>query len=167
MRKYYKESLIVKNNLLQSFDNSYKFSVLKKDLLCSKNLKYVNFLNLMLIKQNYYINILLWRLHFFSSTNEASYFINNNFVFVNGKVVKSNYFLNSGDIITFKDSFFFNFKKNLRTYKMFKSLRSFVEIDYYTCSLIVIKDFDNFTLDDFSSFLSSSINISSVYNNIR
>ena len=88
MKKYNKDCLLTKNRLSQKFDNNYKFCVLKKDLLKNSNLKYLDLLNIILIKQNYYLNILLWRLCFFSSVNESSYCINNNFVLVNGNQIK-------------------------------------------------------------------------------
>jgi ribosomal protein S4 len=167
MKKYYKQSVLDKNCLLQNFDNSYKLLSLKKDLKRSNKLKYTDLLNLVLIKQNYYLTILLWRLFFFSSTNEATQFINNGYVLVNGIPVKSNYFLKSGDIISFKSNIISNFKKNLKTYKLVRTLCSFVEIDYYLGHMVIIKDFKNLVIDDFSFFLCNSINVVSISNNLR
>jgi hypothetical protein len=167
MKRYYKQSLLDKNCLLQNFDNSYRLLLLKKDLLKSNNFKYSDILKLTLIKQNYYLNIFLWRLLFFKTTNEASYCINNNFVQVNGVFVTPNYFLKSGDIITFKKDTFFYLKKNFRSYKLLRTLYSFVEIDYYLFSIVVIKDFDEFTIDDFCFFLPNTINVTSICNSLK
>ena len=167
MQRYYKQSLLEKNCLLQKFDNSYKLSLLKKDLVKSNSLKYSDILKLTLIKQNYYLNIFLWRLFLFTTANEASYYINNNFVQVNGVFVTPNYFLRSGDIITFKKDISFYLKKNFRSYRLLRTLCSFIEIDFYLLNVVVIKNFDEFTIDDICFFLSNPINVTSICNSFK
>ena len=167
MRKYYKQSLLEKNCLFQNFDNSYKLLLLKKDLLKSNSLKYSDILKITLIKQNYYLNIFLWRLFFFKTTDEASYYINNDFVQVNGVFATPNYFLKSGDIITFRNNTFLDLKKSFRRYKLLRTLCSFVEIDFYLSSIVVIKDFDEFTNNDFCFFLTNTINVTSICNSFK
>lgn len=167
MKKYYRDCLLKRIHLQQIYNNSFNLKILRRDLFDVKNLSYVTLLKLFLIKHLFFLNILLWKLHFFSSTSEASNYINSNFVFVNKKATCSNYLLKVGDIITFKESLLLNFKTNLYKYKFFPCFYSFIEIDYYTCTIVVVKNHESFISDDYSMILSKPINVSSVYNSIK
>jgi hypothetical protein len=168
MRKYYKESLLSKIKLLQNFDKSLNISNIRKNILKPKKKSYINLIQLLLIKQNFDLKILLWKLHFFLSTAECIRYMNLKQIQVNDKSVKLNYSLKKGDVITFsKNLFFLDFKKNLQTYKLNPKFYSFIEIDYYTCTLVVIKNFDELNLEDFSLLMPKSFDITIIWNYIR
>lgn len=168
MKKFYKECILTKNQLLQNFDNSFNLRLLKKDFSSLKTIQYAKIVKFTLVKQIFFLNILLWKLSFFVTSDAASSYINNNFVYVNGKNVNSNYFLKLGDIIEFKDlSFLIKLRSNLNRYKYFSRIYSFVEIDYYSCNLVIVKDYNNFILDDLSLLFSKPININYLFNLLR
>lgn len=168
MKKYLKESIRSKNKFLQVFDNSFKPSILKKDLSKEKKVNNKEILKLLLIKQIYFINVLLWKLHFFSSSNEASSYVDNNHIKVNGKKVRSNYFLKLGDVLEFEDlALKLRLKQNLHKYIKLRKVYPFVEIDYYTCTVIIVKNYDDFIVDDLSLFFPKKINTSSTYNMLK
>lgn len=168
MKKYFKNSIQNKNIFLQNFDNSFNFPVLRKDLLKLKPLNNKKILNLLLVKQIYSINVLLWRLQLFSSSSEASFCINNDYVRVNGKKVRPDYFLKNGDVVEFKNlTLVLRFKQNLRKYLKRRKIHSFIEIDYYTFTLIIIKDYNDFIFDDLSLAFPRKVDVGSVYSTLK
>ena len=113
------------------------------------SLKRYNILNY-LIKPHYQLNILLSNLHFFSTPFQASQEIYNKRVLVNDKIIKFNICLKKGDIITFtRKSPFRYFKCFLQRYSFDNRLFSFIEVDYETETIIVIKDFFELSVEDF------------------
>lgn len=168
INKYYKESLLSKNKILQNFDNYFNIIILKKDLLKYKSLSYANLIRLLLIKNVYNLKILLWKLHFSSTTSECAQYINSKYILVNNKSIFCDYFLKKGDVITIeRNIFFLNFKKNLLGYNLYPKIYSFIEIDYYTCTLVVIKDFNELNLQDFSILLPNKFDTNKLLNYIR
>jgi 23S rRNA-/tRNA-specific pseudouridylate synthase len=83
------------------------------------------------------IEVLLWQLNFFSNSHEVKQVMKSKLIFVNNKYVLENYALKAGDIITISNienkKYFFSFAKKSIFY-------SFVEVDYYTGTIIVLKD---------------------------
>ena len=184
IKKYYKECLLRKIHLQQMYNNSFCFRSLKQKVSKKKNLRYIDLFKYILVQHLYYLKILLWYLHFFSSTKEAAYFINRNYVFVNNKNVSSNYLLKLGDIITFhpiiledeklnyrKKSDFFNkiffFSKKFKSQKILSKFYSHIEIDYYSYTVIIVKDFASLNMDDCSYLFSRPFNVTYVFNNIK
>jgi hypothetical protein len=168
MSKYYKESLISKTQLYQNFDNFLNDSNIKKNILRNKKSLYTHLIQFLLIKQNYNLKVLLWKLHFFASTSECVQYINLNLIKVNNKSVDFNYFLKKGDIITLdKNLFSLNFKKNLQSFNLSLRFCSFIEVDYYTGTIVITKNFDELNLEDFVIFIPKSFNLTKVWNYIQ
>lgn len=99
------------------------------------------------------LDILLWYLNFFRSLYEARQYIFIGGVLLNGKKVSPNCTLKRGDVITF-DYKFFNWKKyslknNFYRYVKTSNYLTFVEADYYTKTIVVIKEPKDLSLDDF------------------
>jgi ribosomal protein S4 len=175
MKRYYKESLVKRTHLHQMYDNSFCFNTLRKKKVLLNKLKYFDLVKSILIERIFNLKILLWSLHFFTSTKQAAQFIDCNYIFVNNKNVRSNYLLKLGDIITFCPSIFrkkrlkkkhVDLSRKFKAYKMYPKLHSYLEIDFYTCSVVVLKTLDTFTTEDFSCLFSRSFNIGYVYNNV-
>ncbi len=168
MKKYYKESITEKFRLQQIYDNSLNFKKIKKNLILFNTLKYYDFIKVILVKPLYNLNILLYKLHFFLKVVDASNSINNKKVLVNGKAVKPNYFLKFGDVITFEEkNFSVNIKSIFNKYYFYPTFCSFIEIDSYTGSLVVIKDFNDLTDIDLTYLFSRPFNLRKIINNLR
>lgn len=168
VKKYYKKGLQNKNLLYSIYDNSIKFKSFKK-----KNLKTVLKKNLILnylIKPQYKIDILLWNLHFFSSIYHARQKISNKQVLVNNVSIKANTMLKKGDIITFKfwnkqnDLFFNTF---LKKYSLNEKFFPFLEVDYYTKTIIIVKNFDELSFEDFQILITDFVHLKSLSYNIK
>ena len=108
------------------------------------------------------MDILLSRFHLFSSSYQARQFISNGFILVNGKQISGNFFLKKGDIVSFNLS---KVHENLEFSTLFNNFLnnelfySFVEIDYYTKTLIVLKDLKDLTLDDLNLLITDYFDI--------
>ena len=155
-KKYYKNSFETKTALLNTYENSISFNKLKKNVY---NLKRYNILNY-LIKPHFQLNILLSNLHFFSTPFQASQEIYNKKVLVNDKTINYNLCLKKGDIITFKRNSPFRYLKCfLQRYSFDNRLFSFIEVDYETETIIVIKNFFELGLEDFQLLIKDSIQL--------
>jgi ribosomal protein S4 len=118
-----------------------------------------------LLKPEFRLDILLWRLNFFESSYQARQAINEKKVKVNQKRVAGNFFLSKGDIISFSHSF--NFKNLDISEKINKNTQSdtvfsFVEVDYYSNTVVVIKNLKDLTTDDFHLLLNETYNIKKI-----
>lgn len=168
MNKYYKESLLSKTQLYQNFDNFLKSRILRKNILRCKKSLYIHLIQFLLIRQNFNIKVLLWKLHFFSSTSECVQYINSKMITVNNKCVDFNYFLKKGDIIKLNKSLFsLDLKKNLQSFNLSLKYCSFIEVDYYTGTIVVTKNFDELSLEDLVIFIPKSFSLTKVWNYIQ
>lgn len=144
------------------FDNSvliksFKNVKLRKDLI-----------SLYFVKPLYRVDILIWYLNYFASSFEAKQCINSKIILINGKSVKSNYHLKKGDIISFKK--FENFKQINNMLKISQKYLdnnmyfSFLEVDYYSNIIIVIKNFDEIMEEDLQLLVEKNVNIKHLLN---
>lgn len=166
MKKYYKQSMIRKIRLQQMYNNSYNFKKLEKYLIKSKSLSYIDLLTNILAFNLFFLEILLWNMHFYKTTYEARYNIDMGFVLVNNKKVQANYFLKLGDIITFTNKTI-DFKTNFKKYKLFEKFHSYVEFNLYTLTIVVVKDFTNFNLDDYACAFSRPVRVAYIKNLVK
>jgi len=162
--KYYKNCLSTNRLLKQLFDNRL---LSLKPASKNYNLCFINFF----IKQFFKPEILLSKLSFFNSSEEALQGLSNGSILINYEKKKSNYILKSGDIISIsnKKINFFLFQKIIeKNYFLKRNFFSFLEIDYITGTIIILKDFSTLNFFDFNLFLSFYINLQQFknYNNI-
>ena len=166
VNNYYKDGHRLKNSIFLVYDKAvsvtYFKSVLKNPSL-SSTLR--NMYLYMLLKPEFRLDILLWHLNFFESSYQARQAINERKVRVNEKSVAGNFFLSKGDVITMVNCK--NFKALDLNQKIDKNSVSdiifpFVEVDYYTNTLIVIKDLKDLTEDDFHLLLTETYNIKKI-----
>lgn len=158
IKKYYKKGLETKNLLNSLYENTITPQDISKNI--TKTLIKKNLVSNILLKPQFRIDILLWKLNFFSSSYESKQIINNNVVLVNGFSVKSNFFLKKGDVISFtyeleSKKYFFNC---IKKYSLHENFLTFVEIDYYTKTIIVLKDFFELDYQDFSLISNEYLN---------
>jgi ribosomal protein S4 len=148
VKNYYKTGFKYKNVLQNIFDRSIKYSFFKKK---SRNLSLKkDFILNYLVYPIFRLDILLWNLNFFSSSFQARQVINNNGILLNGKRIKANVFLTKGDIITFKDTKneIYTYNQIVERFSKTKKFLTFVEIDYYTKTIVVLKDYKELSLED-------------------
>lgn len=159
VKKYYKKGLEAKNQLHSVYESNIKLNTVHKNL--DKTLIKKNLISNVLIKPLFRVDILLWKLNFFFSSYESKQVINNNLVFVNGISIKSNFFVKKGDVISFKENvekknFFFNCVKK---YSLNENFLTFVELDYYTKSIVILKDCHELDYQDFPFVINEYLNV--------
>lgn len=149
----FKAGLMLKRSLYAFFDNHLNSLYYKKVIgKLKKNFLIKNFIVNGLIKPFFRLDILLWKLNFFRSSYQSNQYIFNNNVLLNDIPVKSCVFLKKGDIISLKRIFNGNFNKRN------KNIFSFAEIDYYTNTIIILKNFDQLNFDDFIILINKTLN---------
>jgi len=156
-RRWEKVKLTFKNNIRKKnyysvlFDDSIKLN--KKRI--TTYLIFDTILNTIVIPY-FRIDFLLWFLFLFESSFHARQFINNGDIFVNNKKVIYTHYLQNGDVLTFPNNKYnFNLQKKINRYyyKYNKCFFSFLEIDFYTKTIVIIKSPNQFNLNDLKYFM--------------
>jgi ribosomal protein S4 len=156
-KRYFKNKLQIKKYVLSLFNDPFfpkgtKNIKLKKELLISY-----------LVEPLYKLDTLLWYLDYVSSSLEARQSINNSVVLVNNKSVKSNYSVKKGDTICIlTKTSDFNMKSS--NYISNNMQLCFLEVDYYSNNIIIVKDLFELTTDDLSLLVEKNIAVNSLSN---
>lgn len=161
LKMYYKSSLMEKRKLNLNYANSLRLRTLKT-LINSTNNKYNRFsiYKNLIIKLEYRLDIFLYKLKLFPNLFQARAEIQKGNIYVNNnKIVKSNYTLQKGDIISFSDSLNFDLQNMSRKTLHRSRLLSIIEFDIYNKNIIILKNFFELTQEDFFSFNLSYINL--------
>jgi ribosomal protein S4 len=146
LRGHYKKGLQVKNNIRKLFDDNVRHQFFKRTLTSKKNQSLKETVLLTLVKPLFKIDILLGNLNFYSSSYQARQAVNNKQISVNNKSVNGNYYLKKGDIVCIDSSFLLStvfLKKSLYNFFL-----TFVEIDYYTKTVVIVKDLNELSFED-------------------
>lgn len=161
---FFKKKLIMRRNLNQWIDNTIKLNSIKKSFSLSKKFKFDNltFFKNTILKLEFNLSILLFRLNLFSSIYAAQKIIDKGFVLVNSKKVSHNYCLKNGDIITitpFSNNINLILKKQIKTVNYIP----FIEIDLYTNTIIIIKDLKELSFEDTALIITKHFNLPELY----
>jgi ribosomal protein S4 len=142
---YYKSGLKIKRLVLGLFDKSFY----TKDLVHSSyKLDFRKIFITCLLKLEYRLDIFLCKLKFFNSSFQAKQCISNKFISVNGKFIMGNFFLKAEDVINFFNISTLKLKQSNNYFVFRKSIILFAEIDYYTYSVILVKNLFDFSFSD-------------------
>lgn len=164
---YYKDGLKAKNNIYCLFDSAISYKQLDSTLKeYTKNYSTINIVLKNLIKSEFKLDTLLWRLFLANSSYKARHFINSGQVLVNEKLVCGNFLLKKGDVITFSNGFAYKNASLSACYSNFASihptLQTFLEVDYYTNSIVIVKDLNDLGSEDLFLMVSNFYNLKKV-----
>jgi ribosomal protein S4 len=151
LRFFYKETLLMKNVVRKYFDGQFSLTYFKR--LFKKPRTRCFTLASVFIRPEFRLDILLWRLKIFSSVFLAKIAIRNKQITVNGLNKNFDFYLTKGDIIKFSLIKTYTLKKYFLKYFKIIFIPSFIELDFYTNTIIVLKSFNNFKIEDFSSVI--------------
>jgi ribosomal protein S4 len=161
----YSEGVKLKKYFDCVFDQAFSILFFKKLKFLNKAKNKVVEYNTYLMRPEFRVDIFFWRLKFFSSCYEARRFINENKIRVNDKKIHPNYFLKKGDIISFDSTIYHkNFLlktlllNQINTNKFF----SFIEIDYYTTTVVMLKNYRELNENDMSLFVNKFCNVTKI-----
>ena len=157
-RFIFKNMLFMKYNIVKYFFGIISIKMFKN--FAFRNLKlasYNDLISKLILKFDFRLDILLWRLKFFESPYLSRFFCKKGLITVNKK--KSNLFSNfffkkfleTNDFVSLNLKF--SLKKNLKNYIRSFFLPTFFEIDYYSGSFVLLKNFNNLNYRDTNSFL--------------
>lgn len=153
VKAFYQNGRKITNLIFNIFDQAFTNSEFRLNLLSLKaSNKTLDVYRQTLLRPEFKLSILLWRLNLFCSCFQASQAIDEEKVIVNGKPVGNNFSVLKGDIICLISE---DYKKNTNIRKskiQFSSsdtISTFVEIDYYSNLIIIIKDLKELSGQDF------------------
>jgi ribosomal protein S4 len=164
INNYYKEGNRLKNIVSYLYDKSIS-SLYFKSVLKNSSSKIRDMYLLTLLKPEFRLDILLWRLNYFSSCYESRQYISNGEVLVNRKCVSGNFILSKGDVISFSENFnlsLINQKKQRVKTITTDFILTFLEIDYYTNTVVIVKDLYDLTTEDFYLLITESYNLKKI-----
>ncbi len=145
-RSFFRTKLNLKKSFQNIFFNAVDNIYLKKLFINKKFKTYSQIVQDSLFKTEYRIDILLWRLNFFRSWFLTGNEIKNNIVLLNNRKLTFIHFLKCGDIVYIPRCLLIKFlKKSTRPAIMY----TFIEVDYYTNTIIIIKDLKYLNKKDF------------------
>lgn len=131
----FRESVQMKRRFLFFYDFGYALSFFQKKVKL-KAARYYKF-NILFIKPEFRVDVLLWRLHFFSSLYAARHALLGGFIKKNFQALYKTSFIKSGDILMLEKTSYSYLKHTLR-YLNFSLVPSFIEVDYYCNSLVCV-----------------------------
>ena len=153
VENHYENGRRIRNVLSSAFDGVLDTNFYKDALHFSKKSCLIHLAHSrVLLKPEFRLDILLWKLNFFRSSYQASQAISERKVSVNGCFVRGNYFLRKGDIISFNSTFraeCLNLKESRSRFFFSKVISTFVEVDYYSNCVVVLKNIEDLSLEDY------------------
>lgn len=157
LRFNFKETLWMKFSVLKYFNFCLSTAFFKR-LTLKKKSKICN-LSLTFVKPEYRLDIILWRLKFFLSPYTARNAIRtslvsvvSNICFLNNIASSPTYFVQPGDLIEINANNFI-FKKVLLHFAKSIYIPSFLEVDYYTNTVVILKNFKILNENDLNSII--------------
>lgn len=154
MRYIFRNKILNRRSFLIFFNNNKR--VLNKILPTSK--KETTLILRDLFKHIFLLEYAVFLSGFFPSVYAAKEFIKDRKVFVNANSNIINPFLRDGDFVTIKNKNFF-FEKIDKKYMRSNIYFTYNEIDYYTQSLVIIKNINKISSGDFSMSIGKYLNL--------
>ena len=157
-RYIFKNLLLMKSTVLHYFNGCFSIKFFKK---IASTKVYKNDLANIFIKPEYRLDILLWRLKFFKSPYLARFAFQKNLILINPNTTYKTFFLkthfkrslNGIQLISLSSQVLFFFKQNMQQFTKSLYLPTFLEIDYYSGNIILLKTLQNLTFKDINSVI--------------
>jgi len=145
IRFSFKNALRLKTSIFQLFQKNLNNKLFYRSLFVKKCTD-LDFFSKALVQNEFRLDLLLWKLHLFESSYAARIAINNHLIYVNDKTVKGNFSLKKGDLVSFSKSC--NLEKKLNNLVRYNYLLTFVEVDYYSNTIIILKSYFHLDMND-------------------
>lgn len=152
VKSFYQNGRKITNVLFNTFDQAVSNTSIRKNILNPKaSCQNLNIYRQILLRPEFKLNVLLWRLNLFCSSYQASQAISNKRVCVNNKFIGSNFSLSKGDIISLVPKCYkknTNIRKSRLNFSSSDNILSFVEVDYYSNQIVIIKSLEDLSHED-------------------
>lgn len=157
-RFFFKNRLLMKSSVLKYYYGCFNIKFFKKAPFAAL---YKDNVACTFLKPEFRLDILLWRLKFFSSPYLARFAFQNKQILLNSgcclnKVIKKHYykiFLKKGDLVSFTPNFKYKYRAHLKSYAKNFYLPTTLEFDYYTNTIVLLKDLEELNFKDITSIL--------------
>lgn len=153
-QRFFKNSLIMRTRVNHYFDGGFSNRLLKNGL--GKDLSHLNVFRSLFIKPEFRADILLWRLNFFPSIHSARIAFRRGLVLVNGCKVLFNHYVKRGDVVLVNIETNFQLVTNSKIRGV--HFCPFVEIDYYTNTVVILYDASSLPKNSFSLIVRERFN---------
>jgi ribosomal 50S subunit-recycling heat shock protein len=160
IKNSYREGLLLKNSITCFFDkalSTYDF----KSLILKRFLTYEDLFISCLIIPFFKLDVFLWKLGLFPSSYAVTQNLIQGNICINGSIVKLASTLATGTVISFQ-----NLRLN-SDYRMAELLSSFIEVDLYTKTIVLIKDYTTLSVEDIILVIREHLNISVFLNYVQ
>lgn len=161
--KNYKTNLLMRNRIHSYFDGVFTNRFFKKALRSKKDFK--GLIRFSRIRPEFRLDILLWRLHFFVSPYAARVAILKKKIQVNDSIKHFSYIVNEGDIIKLNCNLCFDSNTKLK-FSSF-AFNSFVEVDLFLKTVIVLYGYLNISSNMFTNIIRDSFQFQNHTNYLR
>lgn len=160
--KRFKNNLIARNLANSFFDGVASNSSFKKGLYLKSatSVLYYNY-----IKPIFRLDVLLWKLNFFTSPYEARISILKKKVTLNDDYKSFAYIVKGGDVINISDDV--NIQKNYSNKLLLFFFNSWVEVDYFSKTVVVLQDFTNLTTSSIPNLIRFPLSLYKHLNYLR
>jgi ribosomal protein S4 len=163
---YYRNGRKIKSMISNSFDNAISTSYFRKTLVLSKKSLITNEVySRTLARPEFRLDILLWKLQFFVSSFQASQAVSERKISVNGKFVLGNYYLTKGDIVMLTSRYNLKNvygKQSVLAFSSSKKVSAFAEVDYYSNSVVILKNVEDLGQEDLYLLLRSPYSLKKI-----
>ncbi len=159
--------MLTKRSLYIYFSLAAGKAFLRKQTHAKKLAKLPCRMSAILIKPFFRVDTLLNYLRFFTSRRQTLQFLNRRKIVVNGLVIKNTVYLKRGDVVslvTCKSKSSIQLRDLRNKYTKQKKILTFVEVDYYAKSLVLIKDLANLNYQDMVFILENRLDVKSFSN---
>lgn len=157
-RKIYTNGLMLRRSLGHYSDYSLNIKFLKK--YCGqKNIT----MHDLLLKPLYKVDVLLWKLQLYSSTQEVRQDIRRKLIQVNETLLCQPCFLSKGDIVTVLSDR--SYIKKMFVVKSF--FYPFCEVDFYSQTIIIVKGQNDFLNREIPLLFKRNVNVESLFYYLR
>lgn len=155
VRSFYLQHIINKRVMLIAH-NCNKRALYKSRFLPKK---YLHLVSRQFLKKNFYIDNCLFFNNFSTSVFKVKDLIRKKKIYLNGSILSEIKCLTQNDFV-YIDDCFFSFKNTLNKHQSTKTFSTCFEFDYYSQSLVAIKDVDKTDYRDFSISVNEPFNYS-------
>lgn len=168
-RFIFKNMIAAKTSILHYYNGAISTKFFKK-LFLSKKFKYNS--NKIFAVPEFRLDLFLFRLLFFKSPYMARFAYQknlikkNSFLVLNKRFTKYNYkqAFKGGEACIFDPKFSFSFEKNYNAFCPFIYLPTIFDVDYYTNSIVILKDLLDLSISDLIHIIKEPLSVSKFKN---
>lgn len=156
---------LIRRCFKQFYDNAFTTKFIKKSYLRARShskFYLLKFFSHFFVRMEYRLDILLYRLNFFSSIHESRNFIRSGVVTVNSNPTGFGYVVKKGDIIQLNHNIYLS-KEEIKKKLRFKVYVPYAEADYYTNTVVIVKNYFEVCSEELSVLFAPTVKLEQLH----